>query len=101
MNQLTGAGLVRLVCIAAVVAVAANADGSSFRCGAAVGWTLQTQTWTLSGLKGTWWAGCRKNRKERILGQATKETNLCFLFFLQAVYVVYIIFRTVPSSQAN
>lgn len=55
-NGLTGAGLVRLVGVAAVVAVAAHADGGGLRRGAAVGWALQTQTRTLGGLEGTGWA---------------------------------------------
>lgn len=42
--KLTGAGLVRLISIAAVVAVAAHADGGGLGCRAAVGGALQAQT---------------------------------------------------------
>lgn len=44
---LTGAGLVRLIGVAAVVAIAAHADGGGLSCGAAVRRALQTQTRTL------------------------------------------------------
>lgn len=46
-DVLTGAGLVRLIGVATVVAVAAHADGGGLSCGAAVRRALQTQTRTL------------------------------------------------------
>lgn len=57
-DKLTGAGLVRLIAVAAVITVAAHADGGGLRCGAAVGGALQTQTWTLGRLEGTRGARC-------------------------------------------
>lgn len=60
-DQLTGAGFVRLIGVAAVVAVAAHADGGGLSCGAAVRGALQTQTWTLGRLEGAWGAGCGEN----------------------------------------
>jgi len=39
-EELTGAGFIRLISIAAVVTVAAHADGRGLGCGAAVGRAL-------------------------------------------------------------
>lgn len=67
-DELTGARLIWLIGVPAVVAVAAHTNCSSLRRGAAVRGTLQAQTWTLGGLEGTRWTCCR-NREEGLVRQ--------------------------------
>lgn len=76
-HVLTGAGFIGLITITTVVTIAAHTDSSSLSCGAAVRRTLETQTWTLGWLEGTWWACCgiRKTMSVTVNVKKNKPTH--------------------------